>query len=849
MAASHPRSFSKYLTLMIVTLVTGTVVVISLMFYLYFGFRLESEFRNKLLSEKGQVEVVLENRVNEVYRGLQALAKDNTIRVTMMLNDTSQLKFRVNQMESIAHGVAFFVRMKKTGEVVYQRGGELYGQQAHQMFDALPQGQYRHINDQDCLIWCFGMPIVDRDRQMGSVFIIYDMMQDRQLSEAVRDATGGDVGVITPTGLLGVLSRAMLPIDAKLELPGESDRPFRIASSEWAVSSLRNSPATFLVSSRKELIEEKTGLSVVMGLSCFWVLVLSLSISIFLARQLSRPLGEMANKAIQISEGNKKVVFGTSTMTFVEFRVLNQAFDHMLFNLINAEEKSRYNELLANVDDAVYLVDGQGDIIMANEATYLRLGYAAEDFSKTTLSDLIPFLDIDEFNRQLTFENDRQKMLKITVTTSHRHKDGTLLPVEINSRAIAYRGKPVLLHVARDLTAQLKAEKEKKKLEEQLFQAQKMQAIGTLAGGVAHDFNNLLMAIQGRISLIRLDTKLDGHFGQYVDEIEKTVQNAANLTRQLLGFARGGKYQAKSTHLNELIEKSVRMFQRTRREIKVHTKFEMALQTVYVDHAQIEQVMLNLFLNAAHAMAEKGDLYIETKNCVLAPADCVGQGIPPGDYISVSVTDTGVGMDEETTGRVFEPFFTTKPLGEGTGLGLASVYGIIKNHKGTIRAVSKKDRGSTFQFFLPASDETIQKDPEHKIKLSRGHETILLVDDQPEVIDVGLLMLTELGYEVVIADSGKKALTLLRENTNMPDLVILDMIMPGMTGQEVFNAIRAIRPEMKILLCSGYGLNFKAQELLALGCNGFIEKPFDIFKLSQKVREVIEFQDQAVPPN
>jgi two-component system, cell cycle sensor histidine kinase and response regulator CckA len=843
LATSRPKSFSKYLTLTIVTLVTGTVILISALFFIYFATRLESEFREKLLAEKGQVEIVLENRISSIYNGLQEISKDNTIRFTMMLDDASQLNKRIQQSGSPGNGVTYFIRMQDTGAIIPKKGGRLSENQIKSFFKALPQGELFDINEQISLLWCFSMPIVDRNRQMGTVFIIYDMVQDQMLIDEIRGGTIDDVGIATPTGLISLLSKKLLPIGFRTEDALGLKESIVHVLPDWAISSIRNSSSLFFVSSRKGLISEKKGLSVVMGLSCLMVLILSLTISILLSSQLSRPLGEMANKAIQISEGNKQVVFGTSNMKFMEFRLLHQAFDHMLFNLIKAEEKSRYNELLGNVEDAVYLVGQQGNIIMANDATSLRLGYSKENFSAIGLADLIPDKAVASFFIQFSLDDQNKDLTKKTVITSHRRKDGTLLPVEINSRAILYRGKPVLLHVARDLTQQLKAEKEKKKLEEQLFQAQKMQAIGTLAGGVAHDFNNLLMAIQGRISLIRLHSPLESLHEQYIDEIEGSVKSAANLTRQLLGFARGGKYQAKSTQMNELIEKSISMFQRTHKEIDTHTKFETELQTANVDQAQMDQVFLNLYLNAAHAMADKGTLYIETKNCALSEKECLPHEVPHGDYISITIADTGIGMDEETMGRVFEPFFTTKPLGEGTGLGLASAYGIIKNHKGFIQVKSEKDQGSIFQIYLPVSSETACQDVIKPIQLSLGNETVLLIDDQQEFLEVGKLMLKELGYQVILAENGEDALSLITQEKVAPDIVLLDMVMPTMNGQEVFEAMRKIDPEIKILLCSGYGLNTKAEELLDLGCNGFIEKPFDICQLSQKIREAIEVSD------
>ena len=258
-----------------------------------------------------------------------------------------------------------------------------------------------------------------------------------------------------------------------------------------------------------------------------------------------------------------------------------------------------------------------------------------------------------------------------------------------------------------DITERKLAEKERENLRTQLVQAQKMEAIGTLAGGVAHDFNNLLMGIQGRTSLIMLETDQFHPSFEHLQEIENCIQKAAKLTKQLLGFARGGKYEIKQTNLNELIENSVQMFGRTRKDITIFNKYEENLRPAAVDQSQIEQVMLNIFINAWQAMPNGGDLYIETKNEILYENFVRAYGVAPGKYIKISVRDTGIGMDEKTMKRVFDPFFTTKEKERGTGFGLASAYGIIKNHDGIITVESTLDEGATFHVYLPASDNPV----------------------------------------------------------------------------------------------------------------------------------------------
>ena len=381
---------------------------------------------------------------------------------------------------------------------------------------------------------------------------------------------------------------------------------------------------------------------------------------------------------------------------------------------------------------------------------------------------------------------------------------------------------------------------EKNRLEEQFRQAQRMEAIGTLAGGVAHDFNNLLMGIQGRTSIMLMDLDSSHRHFQSLKSIEDYIQSAADLTKQLLGYARGGRYEVKSTDLNELIKKQDVMLGRARKEIAIHEDFESNLPAVEVDRGQMEQVFLNLYVNAWHAMPGGGSLYVKTKTVALDSQKAKPFKVASGKYVQVTVRDTGVGMDDATLDKIFDPFFTTKGLGRGTGLGLASVYGIIKNHKGFITAVSEKGQGTSFKFFIPISVKKVEKDALKNGFSVKGTETILLVDDEPMIIDVGKNLLSALGYEVIWAESGESAVSIYKQMHGKIDLVLLDMIMPGMGGREVYDRLIEINPDAKVILSSGYSIDGKAKEILKRGCNGFIQKPYGINDLSSKIREVLD---------
>ncbi|MCX5883115.1 MAG: response regulator [Deltaproteobacteria bacterium] len=385
------------------------------------------------------------------------------------------------------------------------------------------------------------------------------------------------------------------------------------------------------------------------------------------------------------------------------------------------------------------------------------------------------------------------------------------------------------------------AEAKKAELESQLQHAQKMEAIGTLAGGIAHDFNNLLMGIQGHASLMLLDTEASHHHYDRLKNIEHYVVRGADLTRQLLGFARGGKYEIKPTDINELIIKSSRMFGRTKKELALTTRLEPNIWTVEIDQGQIEQVLLNLYLNAAQAMPGGGRIDIETQNRNLDKTEAQKVFFKPGKYVTISVKDTGIGMDEKTKQRIFEPFFTTREMGRGTGLGLASAYGIVKSHGGFIDVESKIGYGSDFIIHLPVSAKAPQKERAiHEEKLYKGDETILLVDDEAVMLKVVTEMLNKLNYKVILAKSGKEAIELFMEKKDEIHLTILDMIMPEMNGTETFNLLNQIQPGLKVLVSSGYSLSEEAVRISKLGCNSFIQKPYDIYRFSSKIREVLE---------
>jgi CheY-like chemotaxis protein len=282
------------------------------------------------------------------------------------------------------------------------------------------------------------------------------------------------------------------------------------------------------------------------------------------------------------------------------------------------------------------------------------------------------------------------------------------------------------------------------------------------------------------------------------------------------------------------------MFGRAKKEITIHKKCQSNIWTVEVDQFQIEQVLLNLYVNAWQAMSGTGELYIQTENIMLNDKYVKPYRIASGKYVKISVTDTGTGIDETIQHRIFDPFFTTKEISRGTGLGLASAYGIIKNHGGIINSISKKGEGATFNIFLPASEKKIFKEKMPQKDILKGSETVLFVDDEDIIIDVGRDLLKKLGYDVLTAKGGIEAVEIYKTNPKKIDIVILDMIMPEMGGGDTYEKLRDVDPGVKVLLSSGYSIDGQASKILSRGCDGFIQKPFDIKSLSLEIRKILD---------
>ncbi len=517
------------------------------------------------------------------------------------------------------------------------------------------------------------------------------------------------------------------------------------------------------------------------------------------------------------------------------FRIVADFVGNSLYSSLNyikiRNSEKNYRALAEYSNNGIAIIQNNSHVYVNPKYRELT-GYSFDELKNIHIEDLINF-SYQPVDIRGALEDMKVHSCSELFNAKITKKNGAALDVEINASSILYYGRRTLVISMLDIS-------DRKALERQLIHAQKMQSMGTLAGGIAHNFNNLLMGIQGNTSIALLEISEDHSLYKNLMNIEKLVRNGANLTNQLLGYAREGKFEIKPIDINLIIKETSDTFGAARKDITIILDLSENTFGVKADQGQIEQTLLNLYINAADAMPEGGTLTIGTSNVTDQDFGDKPYKAKEGSYVLITVKDNGLGIDPKIIDRVFEPFFTTKGLARGTGLGLASAYGIIKGHGGYIDVSSVKGEETIFSIYLPATDESILEDENMADELFMGTGTILLVDDEEIIIYAGEQMLKKLGYNVIVAESGKEAIEIFKKEHENIDLVLLDMVMPGMGGGETFARLKDIDENVTVLLSSGYSLDGQAREILDKGCKGFIQKPFSLKNLSQKVKEILD---------
>jgi PAS domain S-box-containing protein len=505
------------------------------------------------------------------------------------------------------------------------------------------------------------------------------------------------------------------------------------------------------------------------------------------------------------------------------------------------ESEAQYKSLFNNNHSVMLLIDPEtADIVDANPAAVSFYGWNYETLTRKKM------YNINTLTEEQVFDEIKKAQMEQRKQFYFRHclASGEIRDVEVYSGPIKVHGKELLYSIVYDITARKKAEEEKAALETQLLHAQKMESIGTLSGGIAHDFNNLLGIILGNAELA-MDDMPEWHPAKFnLNEIRTASLRARDVVKQLLSFSRKTDPKQRPVKLVQIVEDALKILRSSiPTSVEIHQNIPNdAEDTILADSTQINQVMINLFTNAAHAMEDTGGVItigIENMDLdhVSAP---IYPDLSPGSYVKLTVSDTGTGIDHEIKDRIFDPYFTTKEVGKGTGIGLSVVHGIVKSHKGAIFVDSQFGKGTIFSIFFPVAEEAVVIEAESDDEFPTGNERILIVDDEESMADIGRRRLERLGYQVEARTDPREALDLFRAAPDQFDLVITDMTMPHITGDNLVKEILNIRPDMPTILCTGFSEKIDEEKAKQIGVREYIEKPIDQGRLSRLVRKVLD---------
>ncbi len=485
-------------------------------------------------------------------------------------------------------------------------------------------------------------------------------------------------------------------------------------------------------------------------------------------------------------------------------------------------------------------MDRHGIIVNANDRACEMHGFTREALVGAHIKLLAADGDKNNMLERMRRILDGESLV---FEAANNKKDGSTVNVEVSSKAINIGNELFVQSFYRDIT-------EKKKFQEHLMQSQKMESVGVLAGGIAHDFNNILTAILGHTDLIRRFAVLDEKATRSLNVIEDASRRAGRMISKLLGFARKSKYERTPINLNDVVYETIKLLEQViDKSINLSVELDNRLPLIQGDVNQMEQVIMNFIVNARDAMPKTGGrivIHTQSRTVVKSMPD-VPPYVPPGEYVQISVSDTGAGIPEDIVNKIFEPFFTTKEQGKGTGLGLSMVYGAVKDHEGYLSVQSTLGVGSVFSVFLPAAAPASVAGAKGALKQASGKETLLIVDDEQDVLDIMRDALESSGYKVFATSDSTVAMDLYRRIFHEVALVISDIVMPGIDGKELIRQIKAINPDVKVLAVSGY-TRYVAEKDEIKEIDGFLQKPFESYYLLSVVRRILDTKSKKFLP-
>jgi len=860
------RKFSRFVMGSLMLFMGISFILISIGIYFYRSNLLERNYNSILdISQKGWSDTLTE-QLNYVGEYLDHLVIKNSIKNSLKNNDTVYLAELIKDRHAYEIKGTMVIYGDRNKRFINDLSGELAG--IKPLLEKLSmegkQSSPFQKAGNNLFVSVFSAPIMDGDVRLGTGYILYDISKDRHFWKTARSArlTLSRI-LINDRGanLYDIEKGEVIPVPDKERIrlnTNPYDPPFSIRENEVLLP-LMGFPDIFYAAELSPVIEQKNNLKIALFYMCFSILVLTLAVSFFISRSVSRPLEVMAKEAMSIAGNPTNVLMQEDKNGYFEFRSLAEAFNKVLLSLFAAQEElksearkeleaseERYRLTVEAAPDGIVIVKLKDGIILQANSTFLRLtGYGSDEVIGKTNLELSLYSDSSD--RRPVYKTLMEKGEINNLEIRYKLKNGKTMDCRMSARRVKFHGELCAIAVISDNSEQKKAEEEKKRLEGALQRASKMEAIGTMAGGVAHDLNNILSGIVGYPELLLMDLPEDSRLKKPLLTIQKSGEKAAAIVQDMLTLARRGVPVTDVVNLNNIILEQLRSPEHEKimsyySGVNVSVDLEPNLLNIIGSEVHLSKTIMNLISNAVEATPCGGNVNISTENQYIDSNIKGYENVREGDYVVLTVSDNGTGILPEDQEKIFEPFYTKKKMGRsGTGLGMAVVWGAVKDHDGYIDLQSNIGKGSTFKLYFPVTGkELIKQESELMIEKYMGRgESVLVVDDISEQREIASGMLTKLGYSVATASSGEGAVEYMKQNS--ADILVLDMIMaPGIDGLEAYKRILEIHPGQKAVVASGFSESEKVGEAQRLGAGAYVKKPYLMKNIGLAIRKELD---------
>jgi PAS domain S-box-containing protein len=859
------KKFSRYILKYLMLFMGASFIIAALVTYFIRVAYLEKENEQALAKGQKGFSDTLNIQFDYVGEAIDHIVTNDMIKKYILDNDLTLLSELIKARYSFESKMIVIIRDDRTGRFIPELSQNL--EPMRPLFEELRTRGKIHTGfkktGEKQFATIYSTPITHIGRHIGTGYLLYDISKDRNFWEIVNNMRG----MLNPI-LINDNGAHLYNIETGEEATVPDKTRFKLLTGKSPVQDIVKDATLLPMTGFQDvyyevndnwLVKQKASLRNILFILCILILILTWVLSFFIARVVSRPLEGMAREAIDIAHNPRNKFLREDSNEYYEFRQLSHAFNQVLSSLFKAQEElksearkeleaseERYRLTVETAPDTIVITkENDGRILYINKAGERMFGYAKDDATGKTVFDLNAYSDYSDRKKIVNSLESNIEVNRMEV--KFKRKDGRIMDCFMSSRRIKYQGEDCIISVITDHSELKKAEEEKIRLESALQRASKMEAIGTMAGGIAHDLNNILSGLVGYPELMLMDIPEDSRLRKPLLTIQKSGEKAAAIVQDMLTLARRGVTITEVVNLNNTIRDYLASPEHQRMmsyhsDVTLSANLEPNLMNIIGSDVHLSKTLMNLISNAMEAMPAGGKIDISTENEYIDAPVKGYDDVNEGDYVVLTVSDNGTGISVEDQERIFEPFYTKKKMGRsGTGLGMAVVWGTVKDHNGYIDLQSNINNGSKFKLYFPVTrKELIEADSSLSIETYMGRgESILVVDDVKEQREIASNMLTRLGYAVASVSSGEEAVEYMKHNSS--DILMLDMIMaPGIDGLETYKKVLAMHPGQKAIVASGFSETERVRETQRLGAGAYVKKPYLLKNIGPAVRRELD---------